>query len=33
MDGFKSLKAGQKVEFELGKDGRGNVAEKVVVIE
>ena len=33
MDGFKSLKEGQKVEFELGKDERGNIAKKVVVID
>ncbi len=32
MDGFKSLKEGQKVEFELSKDERGNVAKKVVMI-
>lgn len=33
MDGFKSLKEGQKVEFELDKDERGYVAKKVVVVD
>ncbi len=32
-DGFKTLKKGQKVEFELEKDERGSIAKKVVVIK
>jgi CspA family cold shock protein len=30
-DGFKALKKGQKVEFELEKDKRGITAKKVTV--
>ena len=32
-DGFKTLKRGQKVEFEFEKDERGNIAKRVVVIK
>ena len=32
-DGFKTLKKGQRVEFELEKDERGSIAKKVVVIK
>ncbi len=32
-DGFKTLKKGQRVEFELEKDERGRIAKKVVVIK
>lgn len=32
-DGFKTLKKGQRVEFELEKDERGNIAKKVMVIK
>ena len=32
-DGFKSLKKGQKVEFESEKDERGIIAKKVVIVE
>lgn len=30
-DGFKTLKKGQKVEFEFEKDERGNIARKVII--
>lgn len=32
-DGFKTLERGQKVEFELEKDERGNIARRVIVIK
>lgn len=32
-DGFKTLKRGQKIEFEFEKDERGNVARKVIIIK
>lgn len=32
-DGFKTLKKGQKVEFEFEKDERGSKAKNVVTIE
>jgi CspA family cold shock protein len=32
-DGFKTLKKGQRVEFELEKDERGSIAKKVVAIK
>jgi CspA family cold shock protein len=32
-DGFKTLKKGQKVEFELKKDDRGNIARRVIIIK
>ncbi len=31
-DGFKTLKKGQKVEFEFEKDERGKIAKKVRII-
>jgi cold shock protein len=31
IEGFKVLHKGQKVEFEAGKDDRGNIAKKVSV--
>jgi cold shock protein len=33
MEGFKVLKGGQVVEFELDKDDRGSVARKVVAVK
>ncbi len=33
VDGFKTLKKGQKVEFEFEKDERGNIAKRVIVIK
>jgi len=33
MEGFKVLKGGQRVEFELDKDERGSIARKVVTID
>ena len=30
-DGFKTLKKGQKVEFEFEKDESGNTAKKVIL--
>jgi len=32
MDGFKVLEKGQKVEFDLEKDDRGNIAKRVIII-
>lgn len=32
MDGFKVLRKGQKVEFELDRDDRGDVAKNVIII-
>ncbi len=32
-DGFKTLKKGQRVEFEFEKDERGGIAKKVVAIK
>ena len=32
-DGFKTLERGQKVEFELEKDERGNIAKRVIAIK
>ncbi len=32
-DGFRTLKKGQKVEFEFEKDERGNTAKKVIIMK
>ena len=33
MDGFKALEAGTRVEFEVGKDDKGPVADNVRPLE
>ena len=33
MSGFRELKAGQRVEFEIGDTAKGKQAQKVTVIE